>query len=198
MTVVITDAFGSTIPSPGVVRWSRASRDAHTSGEGSSRLSERIVGRCLVAALVLAAVGCASPEQKAMKRSTDLVESLRQRSFPGLPPTLTPEQAMEIERARTGPGAWFVETGCFACHSVSVHGVKSYSQMGPDLSEAVEDVQKRFGRKIDDFWHEPSGTMTMVRMQLIKLSPDEEALGLQKLKAAFEEHQKAQKHGEHK
>lgn len=161
-------------------------------------MSERIVGRCLLAALVLTAGGCASPEQKAMKRSTELVESLKQRSFPTLPPTLTPAQAMEIERARTGPGGWFVETGCFACHSVSVYGVKSYSQMGPDLSLAVEDVEQRFGRKIDDFWNEPSGTMTMVLTQLIKLSPEEKALGLQKLKAAYEEHEQAEKHGAQK
>ncbi len=158
-------------------------------------MTKNMAGRWLIAAVALAAVGCASPEQKAMKRSSDLVASLKQRSFPGLPSTLTAEQAIEIERARTGPGAWFVETGCFACHSVSVYGVKSYSQMGPDLSAAVENVEKRVGQKIDAFWHEPSGTMTMVRTQLIKMSPEEEALGLQKLQAAFEEYQKTQKHG---
>jgi hypothetical protein len=88
-----------------------------------------------------------------------------------------------------------VETGCFACHSVSVYGVKSYSQMGPDLSLAQEDVEKRFGRKLDEFWHDPNGTMTMVRTQLIKMSPEEEAVGLAKLKEAYEAHKKSGKPG---
>ena len=55
---------------------------------------------------------------------------------------------------KTGPGAWFVQTGCFVCHSISALGVKSPAQIGPDLSIAVEDVQKRFGRTIDDFLRE--------------------------------------------
>ena len=157
-------------------------------------MTQGIRGRWLAAGLVivagLIATRCTSPEEKAFKRSTELVDALKQRSFPGLPPALTTEQAVEIERARTGPGGWFIETGCFACHSVSVYGVKSYSQMGPDLSLAVDDVEKRFGRKIDDFWHTPNGTMMMVRTQLIKMSPEEEALALQKLKAAYAEHQR--------
>jgi hypothetical protein len=102
---------------------------------------------------------------------------------------------MDIEHARYVPGAWFVERGCFACHSVSSFGVKSYSQIGPDLATAVEDVQSRFGKSLDEFWRAPMGTMVMVRSQLIKLSPEEEALALEKLKAAYAEHQrlKAQK-----
>ena len=54
-------------------------------------MTERMIGRCLLAALVLAGVGCTSAEQKAVQRSTDLVDSLKQRSFPGLPATLTTE-----------------------------------------------------------------------------------------------------------
>ena len=52
---------------------------------------------------------------------------------------------------KVGPGAWFVKTGCFVCHSIAALGVKSPAQIGPDLSNAVEDVQSRFGRTIDDF-----------------------------------------------
>ena len=52
---------------------------------------------------------------------------------------------------KTGPGAWFVKTGCFVCHSISALGVKSPAQIGPDLSTAVEDTQARFGRTVDDF-----------------------------------------------
>jgi cytochrome c551/c552 len=91
------------------------------------------------------------------------------------------EQAM-----KTGPGAWFVKTGCFVCHSISVYGVKSPAQIGPDLSTAVEDVQSRFGRTLDDFLREPSGTMAVV------LSPEEKAVALAKLREAFAEHQKQQ------
>jgi hypothetical protein len=144
--------------------------------------------------VALATMRCASAEQqakeRAMTRSSELIAALKQRSIPGLPAILTPEQAVEIERARTGPGGWFVETGCFACHNVSVYGVKSYSQIGPDLSTAVEDVKSRFGKNLDEFWREPAGTMMMVRSQMIKLSPDEEALALQKLKAAFDDYKR--------
>ena len=89
---------------------------------------------------------------------------------------------------RTGPGAWFVKTGCFVCHSISVYGVKSPAQIGPDLSVAVEDVQARFGRTIDDFIAAPTGTMSVVLSRQIVLSPDEKKVAVQKLREAFAEH----------
>ena len=64
---------------------------------------------------------------------------------------MTEAQAREIDAARSGAGGWFVEKGCFACHSVSVYNVKSYSQMGPDLSTSAEDVKSRFNMNLDDF-----------------------------------------------
>ena len=102
----------------------------------------------------------------------------------------TAEQKAEEERMRTGPGAWFVETGCFTCHSVSVYGVKSPAQIGPDLSIAVEDVQARFGRTIDDFLREPTGTMSVVLTRQIVLTPEQKAVAVQKLREAFAEHQR--------
>lgn len=135
-------------------------------------------------ALGIAAGGCSAPDQSTA-RSQALVAELKQKNIPGLPDPLTDEQAKEIDVARSGKGQWFVEKGCFACHSVSVYGVKSYTQMGPDLSTAVEDVQSRFGKNIDEFWREPVGTMMMVRSDLIKLTPEETALALEKLKVAF-------------
>jgi hypothetical protein len=135
-------------------------------------------------AVTIAAGACSAPDQS-MARSQALVAELKQKNIPGLPDPLTDEQAKEIDVARSGKGQWFVEKGCFACHSVSVYGVKSYTQMGPDLSTAVEDVQSRFGKNIDEFWREPVGTMMMVRSDLIKLTPEETALALEKLKAAF-------------
>jgi cytochrome c2 len=108
-------------------------------------------------------------------------------------PRTDPQTVDEVETERkmaTGPGAWFVKTGCFVCHSISSLGVKSPAQIGPDLSIAVEDVQKRFGRTIDDFLATPSGTMSVVLTRQIILSPEEKAVAIQKLREAFAEYQK--------
>ena len=91
---------------------------------------------------------------------------------------------------KEGPGAWFVKTGCFVCHSISALGVKSPAQIGPDLSSAVEDTQSRFGRTVDDFLREPSGTMAVVLSRQIVLTPEEKATAVAKLREAFAEHQK--------
>lgn len=111
---------------------------------------------------------------------------------PGLPRSepQTEEEIAEEERMENGPGGWFVKTGCFVCHSVSSLGVKSPAQIGPDLSTAVEDVQSRFGRTLDDFLREPTGTMSVVLSRQIILSPEEKVVALQKLREAFAEHEK--------
>jgi cytochrome c551/c552 len=111
---------------------------------------------------------------------------------PGVPRT-DPQTADEKEQdrqMREGPGAWFVKTGCFVCHSISVYGVKSPAQIGPDLSTAVEDVQTRFGRTLDDFLDKPSGTMQVVLSRQIVLGPEEKAVAVAKLREAFAEHQR--------
>jgi cbb3-type cytochrome oxidase cytochrome c subunit len=102
----------------------------------------------------------------------------------------TPEELKAEEDMRHGPGAWFVQTGCFVCHSVSSLGVKSPAQIGPDLSIAVEDVQKRFGVTVDDFLANPTGTMSVVLSRQIILTPDQKAEAVQKLREAFEAHQR--------
>ncbi|HSB61172.1 MAG TPA: hypothetical protein VLI67_05605, partial [Vicinamibacteria bacterium] len=102
----------------------------------------------------------------------------------------TAEEREEAERMRTGPGAWFVKTGCFVCHSISSLGVKSPAQIGPDLSTAVEDTQTRFGRTVDDFIREPTGTMSVVLSRQIVLTPAEKAVAVEKLREAFAEHQR--------
>jgi cytochrome c551/c552 len=111
---------------------------------------------------------------------------------PGVPRTDTQtEQEKEQDRQmREGPGAWFVKTGCFVCHSVSAYGVKSPAQIGPDLSTAVEDVQTRFGRTVDDFLDQPTGTMQVVLSRQIVLTKAEKAVAVEKLRAAFAEHQR--------
>ena len=120
----------------------------------------------------------------------DVVAELNKLNISSLPKTYTPEQIADIERVWDGPGQWFVRTGCFACHPVSVYGVKSLSPVGPDLAMAVNDVQSRFGRTLEDFWKEPQGTMQMVLTQLIVLSPEQKATALIELHKAFDEYQK--------
>lgn len=102
----------------------------------------------------------------------------------------TPEEITAEQQMKTGPGAWFVNTGCFVCHSVSALGVRSAAQIGPDLSTAVEDVQSRFGRTLDDFLRAPTGTMSVVLSRQIVLTPEQKAVAVQKLREAFEIHQK--------
>jgi cytochrome c2 len=102
----------------------------------------------------------------------------------------TPDEVEAERRMATGPGAWFVKTGCFVCHSISALGVKSPAQIGPDLSIAVEDVQSRFGRTIDDFLAAPTGTMSVVLSRQIILTPEQKAVAIQKLREAFAEYQK--------
>jgi len=97
---------------------------------------------------------------------------------------------------RTGPGAWFVSTGCFVCHSISVFGVKSPAQIGPDLSNAVEDVQSRFGRTLDDFMAAPTGTMAVVLSRQIVLTPEQKQIAIQKLREAFELYLKQRAEGQ--
>jgi hypothetical protein len=112
--------------------------------------------------------------------------------LPGAPRTdpQTPQEKEEEQRMATGPGAWFVKTGCFVCHNVSSLGVKSPAQIGPDLSIAVEDVQSRFGRTLDDFLAAPTGTMSVVLSRQIILTPEEKKVAVQKLREAFAEHEK--------
>jgi cbb3-type cytochrome oxidase cytochrome c subunit len=117
--------------------------------------------------------------------------------YPGVPRTdpQTPEERKAEEDMRTGPGGWFVQTGCFVCHSIAVYGVRSPAQIGPDLSIAVEDVQSRFGRTIDDFLREPTGTMSVVLSRQIVLTPEEKQVAIEKLRQAFAEYQRLKAEG---
>jgi cytochrome c2 len=108
---------------------------------------------------------------------------------PRTDPQTADEKARE-EQMKTGPGAWFVKTGCFVCHSVSALGVKSPAQIGPDLSTAVEDTQSRFGRTVDDFLRAPTGTMAVVLSRQIILSEAQKKEAVEKLREAFAEHQR--------
>jgi len=132
-----------------------------------------------------------------------LVLSWKKESLPaafvaGVPRT-DPQTAEEVEAERRmleGPGAWFVKTGCFVCHSISAYGVRSPAQIGPDLSTAVEDVQSRFGRTLDDFLREPTGTMAVVLSRQIVLTQEQKDVAVQKLRDAFAEHRRQAESGE--
>jgi cytochrome c551/c552 len=117
---------------------------------------------------------------------------------PGAPRT-DPQSAEEREaeeRMKTGPGAWFVQTGCFVCHSISSLGVKSPAQIGPDLSIAVQDTQSRFGKTVDDFIMNPTGTMSVVLSRQIILTPEQKQVAIQKLRDAFAEYERLKAAGQ--
>jgi cytochrome c2 len=107
----------------------------------------------------------------------------------------TPEERQAEEQMKAGPGAWFVSTGCFVCHSISSLGVVSPAQIGPDLSTAVEDVQTRFGKTIDDFLREPTGTMSVVLSRQIVLTDEQKQVAVSKLREAFAVHQEQKTEG---
>jgi hypothetical protein len=114
------------------------------------------------------------------------------RSVSGAPRT-DPRSAAELKAEatmKTGPGGWFVQTGCFVCHSISALGVRSPAQIGPDLSTAVEDVQSRFGLTLDQFLANPTGTMSVVLTRQIVLTPEQKQTAIQKLREAFAEYQR--------
>jgi hypothetical protein len=84
-----------------------------------------------------------------------------------------------------GPGAFFVKKNCFVCHSVSTLGIDAAAQIGPDLALAVEDVQSRFGRTLDDFLARPTGTMEVVLSTMITLTEEERKEAIEKLRHAY-------------
>jgi cytochrome c2 len=112
--------------------------------------------------------------------------------LPGVPRTdpQTPEEKRAEEDMKTGPGAWFVSTGCFVCHSIASLKVKSPAQIGPDLSTAVEDTQKRFAMTVDQFIKNPTGTMSVVLSRQIILTPEQRDTAIQKLREAYAEYQR--------
>lgn len=98
----------------------------------------------------------------------------------------TAEELEKEKQMREGPEAFFVEKTCFVCHSVSAFGIEAAAQIGPDLTFAVEDVQKRFGRTLDDFLHAPTGTMSVVLSKQIMLTEEELEEAIRLLRLAYE------------
>lgn len=102
----------------------------------------------------------------------------------------SPEELEKEERMMKGPGSFFVKKNCFVCHSVSTFGIEAAAQIGPDLAKAVEDVQSRFGRTLDDFLARPTGTMEVVLSTMITLTDEERQEAIQKLRQAYDLYQK--------
>ena len=96
------------------------------------------------------------------------------------------EELEKEERMLKGPGSFFVKKNCFVCHSVSTLGIDAAAQIGPDLAMAVEDVQARFGRTLDDFLARPTGTMEVVLSTMISLTDAEKREAVEKLRLAYE------------
>ncbi len=100
--------------------------------------------------------------------------------------------AAEMEK---GPGGWFVRTGCYTCHPVAVFGVKSPTPIGPDLSTAADDTERRFSKPIDEFVRNPVGTMRAVFARQFMLSPAQKDEAIRQLRAAFAQYQSMQAAG---
>ena len=114
--------------------------------------------------------------------------SLPNRFIAGAKQVDRPTEA-EVEKERqmlTGEGAFFVKKTCFICHSVSTLGIQSAANIGPDLSEAVTDVQSRFGKTLEDFLANPTGTMGVVLSTQIQLTDAERREAIEKLKIAYQ------------
>ncbi len=113
------------------------------------------------------------------------------RYIPGAAPVdrPTPEEAEKERMMLTGEGAFFVKKGCFICHSVSSLGIESATNIGPDLALAATDVQSRFGRTLEDFLANPTGTMSVVLSTQIQLTPEEKREAVEKLKIAYQKKQ---------
>jgi cytochrome c2 len=110
------------------------------------------------------------------------VEYLPGHNFRDIP---TQAEREKEQQMLTGPGAFFVKKNCFVCHSVSTLGIDAAAQIGPDLAIAVEDVQSRFGRTLEDFIERPTGTMEVVLSTMITLTPEERKEAVEKLRLAY-------------
>ena len=126
---------------------------------------------------------------------TMLMLSWRQHDIPlellpikGLSDEPTPEEAERERVMLEGEGRFFVEKTCFICHDVSSLGIFSATKIGPDLALAAEDVPRRFGRTVEDFLANPSGTMSVVLSKQIILTDEEKAEAARLMHLAYEKH----------
>jgi cytochrome c551/c552 len=108
--------------------------------------------------------------------------------LPGSDPEPEADRRLAVEMAK-GPGGWFVRTGCYSCHPVAVFGVRSPTPIGPDLSTAADDTERRFSMPIDEFVRNPVGTMRAVFARQFMLSPAQKDEAIRQLRAAFAQYE---------
>lgn len=144
----------------------------------------------LIAETIMPSFGFTSSDAQALallvmswKKTKLPIEYIPSNNFRDVP---TKEEIEKEERMKNGPGAFFVQKNCFTCHSVSTLGIEAAAQIGPDLAMAVEDVQSRFGRTLDDFLMKPTGTMEVVLSTMIPLTKEERLEAIEKLRYAYE------------
>ncbi len=92
-----------------------------------------------------------------------------------------------------GNAQFFVQKGCVECHSVSVYGLESQNKSGPDLALAAADVKQRFGKDLEQFMLQPTGTMQMVLTQKIKLTDGERREAIEQLELAYKKKMEQEK-----
>jgi mono/diheme cytochrome c family protein len=143
----------------------------------------------LVAESVMPNFGFSSADAQALamlvmswKKTNPPIQYIPGHNFRDVP---SKEEAEKEERMLKGPGSFFVKKNCFVCHSVSTLGIDAAAQIGPDLALAVEDVQSRFGRTLDDFLARPTGTMEVVLSTMIMLTGEERNEAIEKLRSAY-------------
>ena len=90
--------------------------------------------------------------------------------------------------------ALFLQKGCPKCHSIAALGVKSATEVGPDLTLAYSDVKNRFNVSLEEFLPHPTGTMQVVLSQMITLSPAERDSIIHILKRLHEEREERGEH----
>lgn len=151
----------------------------------------------LVPETVMPSFGLSSGDAQALamlvmswKKTRVPLEYIPNSNFKDVP---TLEEKEKEERMLKGPGSFFVRNNCFVCHSVSSYGIDAAAQIGPDLALAVEDVQSRFGRQLEDFLMKPTGTMEVVFATMIPLTQEQRKEAIEKLKTAYELKKKERK-----
>ena len=98
----------------------------------------------------------------------------------------TPEEIARERRMREGDGAFFVENSCFVCHSLEAFDIKSPTDKGPDLSWAPDDVRARFGKTVEEFLFDPTGTMKIILESQILLSDEQKWEAVGKIMKAYD------------
>jgi len=68
---------------------------------------------------------------------------------------------------------------------ISSLGVES-AKLGPDLSDAAVDVERRFGKSLEEFLNNPTGAMSIVLSTRIPLTDEEKREAIETLKIAYQ------------